>query len=223
MSRVTNDVSQVQFFVTQGVARLIGQGSLCQDSYFANSIGAAQEVCGPTWPQVVSAAGLVEYAARPPAGDALGTPVENPSRLNEAFEIVFGADAPDRIRSWGRLATDRWLRSRGGASAGLKLAIGRQRKLDLLLKNHVRVMDQVRGEHLHTHRQIDESQFWLVHYSNLFALGRRKREKACHLWTASLESLLRSAGLANDWLVSEIECGCVTGTFDCVFAIRSVK
>jgi len=58
---------------------------------------------------------------------------------------------------------------------------------------------------------------------NLFAFGRRKPDKACHFWTASLEAMLRWAGLANDWLVTELECGCVNGSFDCVFAIRSVR
>ena len=27
----------------------------------------------------------------------------------------------------------------------------------------------------------------------------------------------------NDWLVEEIECGCVTGTGDCVFALKSTR
>jgi hypothetical protein len=47
--------------------------------------------------------------------------------------------------------------------------------------------------------------------------------KSCHIWTASIETILRWAGLANDWYVEEVECGSVTGTFDCVFAIRSVE
>jgi len=57
----------------------------------------------------------------------------------------------------------------------------------------------------------------------LFALGRIKTVKSCHIWTASIETILRWAGLANDWYVEEVECGSVTGTFDCVFAIRSVE
>jgi hypothetical protein len=31
------------------------------------------------------------------------------------------------------------------------------------------------------------------------------------------------ACLANDWLVTELECGCLNGSFDGVFAIRSVR
>ena len=43
------------------------------------------------------------------------------------------------------------------------------------------------------------------------------------IWIATIEAILRWAGLANDWYVEEVECGCVSGTFDCVFAIRSVQ
>ena len=39
-------------------------------------------------------------------------------------------------------------------------------------------------------------------------------------WAAlSLPVWLRWAGLADDWLVAEVECGCVTGSYDCVFTI----
>ena len=37
----------------------------------------------------------------------------------------------------------------------------------------------------------------------------------------AFETILRWAGLANDWYVEEVECGSVTGTFDCAFAIRA--
>ena len=57
----------------------------------------------------------------------------------------------------------------------------------------------------------------------MFALGRIKTVKSCHIWTSTIETILRWAGLANDWYVEEVECGSVTGTFDCAFAIRSVE
>ena len=69
----------------------------------------------------------------------------------------------------------------------------------------------------------DEHQFWLVNFSNMFALGRIKTVKSCYVWTSQIETILRWAGLANDWLVDEVECGCVTGTGDCVFAIHTSK
>ena len=55
------------------------------------------------------------------------------------------------------------------------------------------------------------------------ALNHLRPEKACHFWIASHEAMLRWAGLANECLVDEIECGCVTGSGDCVFAVRSIK
>ncbi|HEY7201768.1 MAG TPA: hypothetical protein VIC57_16215, partial [Candidatus Dormibacteraeota bacterium] len=78
------------------------------------------------------------------------------------------------------------------------------------------------GEPLHAWKQIDKRQFWIVHYANLFALGRRKHAKSCHFWVAAFESALRWGGLANDWAVEETECGCATGTFCCVFTVDRV-
>jgi len=54
-------------------------------------------------------------------------------------------------------------------------------------------------------------------------LGRIKTGKSCHIWVTTIGTILRWAGLASDCYVEEVECGCVTGTFDCVFAIRSVE
>ena len=217
--------SAVAALELRGTPRLVARESLALDAYFANLVTAGRQVCGPRWAEVVGASGLQHYlTADPPPDDRRGIPIEDASHLNEAFEIVFGAETPDQVRQWGRVAADRWLKARGsGEQAAIKLALGRHRKLDLLLKSHVRTMDKVRGEHLHAFRQIDDRQVWLVHYLNLFAFGRRKPDKACHFWTASLEAMLRWAGLANDWLVTELECGCVNGSFDCVFAIRSVR
>ncbi len=148
------------------------------------------------------------------------------SRLNEAFESVYASDAPEKLRQWGRVAAERWLKERRASEIHqLRPGFlpGQQRKLAALLKAYAAWMDGVRGEPLQAWKQIDEHQFWLVHYSNLFALGREKSEKACHIWVSTLETLLRWAGLANSWVVDEVECGCVTHTYNCVFAIRSVK
>ncbi len=183
------------------------------DSFFADAVIVAREVCGERWPEVAAAAGLSELAAAdPPDGPQRKTPVEHPSRLVEGFDRVYGLHAPDRIREWGRRAADRWLLRRR-----------KQRRMAALLKAFTEWMDEVRGERAHIWRQMDPKQFWLVHYGNLFALGRRQPEKACFFWTATYETLLRWAGLANEWYVEEIECGSVTGSYDCVFAIRSVR
>lgn len=208
----------------QGIKRPDAKNGPCLNSHFATVLGAAREVTGASWPDVASAASMPKFINKqPPTDELLQTPAEAYSRLNEAFERVFGSTSTDKIRHWGSLSMDRYLRLHAHRleQQTIKLLPGQTRKLEAVLKSFTRSMDEVRGEHLHAWKQVDDEQFWLVHFSNLFALGRRKADKACHFWTASLDSVLRWAGLANDWEAGEIECGCVTGTFDCVFSLQA--
>ncbi|GAC1375653.1 MAG: hypothetical protein NVSMB4_03980 [Acidimicrobiales bacterium] len=219
--------SAVATLLQMGVPKLTTDAAFSLNSHFANSVRAAREVAGDDWGTVCSMAGLSQYVTADPTDDhEHGTPVECLSALNDAFEAVYGREAKDRLCRWGRVATDRSLRHMSHAGTqqrAFKMLPGAQRKLTALLGSFTRQMDEVRGAHTHTWKQIDEHQFWLVHFSNLYALGRVTDERACHVWSASFESMLRWGGLANRWLVDEIECGCVTGTWDCVFAIRSVE
>jgi serine/threonine protein kinase len=216
--------SAVKTLEMMGVRPSRARGRFILNSHVSNLIHVARDVTGDRWPEVAYTAGLVQYIEDdPPNDEQLATPVEYLSRLNEAFETVFGHEAEDMIRTWGRRATERWLaEGRHGMGGARRLVPGRQRKLAGVVKSYMEAMDNVRGEHTHAWLQVDEFQFWLVNFSNMFALGRIKAVKSCHIWTASIEAILRWAGLANDWYVEEVECGCVTGTFDCVFAIRSV-
>ena len=208
-----------------GVKPSRARGRFILNSHVSNLIHVARDVTADRWPEIAYAAGLVQYIEEdPPNDEQLATPVEYLSRLNEAFESVYGHDAEDVIRAWGRRATERWLADgRHGMGGPRRLVPGRQRRLAGVVKSFTEAMDQVRGEHTHSWLQVDAHQFWLVNFSNMFALGRIKPVKSCTIWTASIETILRWAGLANDWYVEEVECGCVTGTFDCVFAIRSVE
>ncbi|HEY8641181.1 MAG TPA: serine/threonine-protein kinase [Candidatus Dormibacteraeota bacterium] len=216
--------SAIAILEQQGVRRLRATRSVVQNSYWANSVHVAREVAGDAWAAVIEAAGLTAFAEQDgPADDGYQVPADALSRLNEAFEKVFGSQAPDRVRMWGRQSTERSLRLRKAGNAAFRLVPGRQRKTQILLKAFTESMDEVRGEHTHTWRQVDERQFWVVNFSNLYALGRRKPEKACWFWTSTLEAMLRWAGLANEWYVEEVECGMVTGAFDCVFALRSAR
>jgi len=211
----------------QGIRPLMAKERFALDVYSNSVIRIAREVAGTRWQDVLASAGLPEYLSiDPPLTEARTMPIEDLSRINEAFDILFGADAPDRTRQWGRRTTERILSLREGGETerrAFKLIPGHQRKLEILLKNYHKYLDEVRGEHLHSYKAIDKNQFWLVHFSNLYALGRHRPEKSCHFWVAAYEAMMRWAGLANDWLVSEIECGCVTGTWNCVFAIRSTR
>jgi serine/threonine protein kinase len=208
-----------------GVKPSRARGRFILNSHVSNLIHVARDVTADRWPEIAYSAGLVQYIEEdPPNDEQLATPVDYLSRLNEAFESVYGHEAEDAIRAWGRRATERWLADgRHGMGGARRLVPGRQRKLAGVVKSFSEAMDQVRGEHTHAWLQVDAHQFWLVNFSNMFALGRIKAVKSCYMWTASIETILRWAGLANDWYVEEVECGCVTGTFDCVFAIRSVE
>jgi serine/threonine protein kinase len=208
-----------------GVKPSRARGRFILNSHVANLVHVARDITADRWPEIAYSAGLAQYLEEdPPHDEQLATPVEYLSSLNEAFERVYGHEAEDAIRAWGRRATERWLADgRHGMGGARRLVPGRQRKLAGVVKSFTEAMDQVRGEHTHAWLQVDAHQFWLVNFSNMFALGRIKAVKSCVVWTASIETILRWAGLANDWYVEEVECGCVTGTFDCVFAIRSVE
>ncbi|HUY73079.1 MAG TPA: serine/threonine-protein kinase [Candidatus Dormibacteraeota bacterium] len=217
--------SAIRTLELMGVKPARARGRFILNSHVSNIVHVARDITGDRWPEVAYAAGLVQYVEQdPPYDDQLSSPVESLSRLNEAFETIYGPEAEDMIRAWGRRATERWLaEGRHGMGGPRRLVPGRQRKLAGVVKNFSEAMDNVRGEHTHAWLQVDEHQFWLVNFSNMFALGRIKTVKSCHIWTSTVETILRWAGLANDWYVEEVECGCVTGTFDCVFAIRSVE
>ncbi|HEY1456177.1 MAG TPA: serine/threonine-protein kinase [Candidatus Dormibacteraeota bacterium] len=217
--------SAIRTLELMGIKPARARGRFVLNSYVSNMVHVARDVSGDRWPEVAYAAGLVQYVEQdPPHDEQLSSPVESLSRLNEAFETIYGPEGEDMIRAWGRRATERWLsEGRHGLGSPRRLVPGRHRKLAGVVKNFAEAMDNVRGEHTHAWKQVDANQFWLVNFSNMFALGRIKTVKTCYVWTSSIETILRWAGLANDWYVEEVECGSVTGTFDCVFAIRSTE
>src|SRR5690349_16697391 len=215
--------STIRTLELMGVRPARARGRFILNSHFSNYVHVARAVAGDRWPEVAYAAGLVQYIEQDaPNDEQLSSPVEALSRLNEAFETIYGPESEDMVRAWGRRATERWLADgKHGLGSTRRFVPGRQRKLANVVKHYTEAMDNVRGEHTHAWLQVDEHQFWLVNFSNMFALGRIKTVKSCHVWTSTIETILRWAGLANDWYVEEVECGSVTGTFDCAFAIRA--
>jgi hypothetical protein len=209
-----------------GLPRLRPESTNCANWYFQSAVHSAREVAGPGWPSIANAAGLADFASTDPPGDDGRTErLAALAALTTVFEAVFDGQSIARLSDWGRRTTERALAARpssAGEQKALKLVPGR-RRLGLLLKGYVQSLDDMRGEPAHSWREVDSSRYWVVHYLNAFAAGRSRAEKACHFWIASYEAMLRWAGLANDWLVDEIECGCVTGTGDCVFAIKSTR
>lgn len=216
----------VSTFIQMGLPRLTATQRYSLNSHFSNVVHVARDVADRVWPQVVQSAQLPQYLNEdPPNNEERTTPIEYLSQLNYGFEQVFGNLAPVKIREWGRAATERSLRLRKSSAMEqrlIKLLPGKQRKITVLLNSFVKTMDEIRGEHLNIWKQIDNNQYWLIHYNNLYALGRRRKQNSCYVWTASFEAMLTWAGLWGDWSVEEIECGSVTGTYDCVFAIKAM-
>jgi serine/threonine-protein kinase len=201
-----------------GIARLRPQREEVLYPYFHNAVCAARHLSGDEWHRVAAAAGI-DPELTPPTRSLhqLTVPAGAFARLEEAIDEVFPEDAVEFKRHWGRIAMGSWI-----GVARHRHRRGRPRGMARLLEDLTAELDSIRGEKLHRFKQLDDDQFWVVHYGNLHATARRSRERSCHYWVSAIESLLRAAGLANDWVVDEIECGCVTGSGDCVFAIRSV-
>ena len=213
--------SAVSMLHKMGVASLDSHELPVLNSYFACLMRHAKSVAERRWPQVLEAARLQRYLNQDPPDDGERTATtEECSRLMDGFEAVFGADAPAHLRTLGRTVTDDWLRTTQPKPFRMMGKPESKVADALYVFNHS--MDRVRGEPLHAWKQIDKRQFWIVHYANLFALGRIKQAKSCHFWVAAFESALRWGGLANDWAVEETECGSVTGTFCCVFTVERV-
>jgi hypothetical protein len=197
-------------------------------SYFAVLMRCARETAGPRWPEVRAASGLVDGGdGEPPEDGALGVPLEDASRLAAAFDDVYGLEAPGAQRMWGRQTMEHWIRTRGPLRDDSQPRPRRlwprqspEQKVEEVLSGLARSLERVRGESLTTWKQVEHRQYWLVQYDNLMAVGRRRPARSCYFWTAAVEAALRSRGLANDWVVEEAECGCVTGSYNCVFTIQ---
>ena len=223
---ISNQSPTITTLEHMGLSRLTPTGTSCVDWYFQSAVHSAREVAGPAWPGIAHDSHLGAYiGAEPPGGDGRSNELAPLAAVTTAFESIFAGEALAKLREWGRRTTEGALAARSSSAneqRALKLLPGR-RRLGVLLKGYVESLDDMRGEPAHAWREVDPKRYWVVHYQNPYALGRRRAEKACHFWIASYEAMLRWGGLANDWLVDEIECGCVTGSGDCVFAIRSTR
>jgi serine/threonine-protein kinase len=226
----TPESSMVAVLRRMEVPVLRGQQDVILNSYFAELVRQARLACGGRWPEVAVASGLEAYLDADPPDDANRTaPIASMSRLMDAVDTVFGMGAVEVLRQWGRLTTDSWMRRTqrlqdGGAAYArpIRLWTSSGKKVEDVLRVFTGDLDRIRGERLTAWKKVDKRQFWVAQYDNLGAVGRRREGKSCHLWTAALEQALRWRGAANSWVVDEAECGCVTGTYDCVFTIQYV-
>lgn len=188
------------------------------DTFFATCIRAGRQVAGQAWPQIAELAGLHQFIAADPVAQGRHEPeLLSLSRLAEAFDAVNGRDASRRLTDWGALAGGMWLRSIqpkppwiAGPPTG---------RLVDMLSVFIQSLNRVRGDDLHVWTQVNRQLFRVVHHQNMTAVGRRRAAEACHFWRGAYQAALGWAGLTDLWLVSEVECGCVTGTGDCMFTI----
>jgi hypothetical protein len=198
-----------------GLPQLIGRRAYVRNSYFALLVHSARELSGPRWPDVVQAAAMPEYLNRDPAATAdHGTPLSQVNALVEAIEALFSA--PHAMHEWAAAVDGVWQ-----PAAVRRRVIGGRRQLGEVLGEFAEALDDIRGEHLHVVRQVDASQVWVIHYSNLFAKRATRPVASCQFLVGAYEAMLRRHGLLNSWRVTELECGAMTGTGDCVFALRS--
>ena len=102
--------SAIRTLQMMGVKPARARGRFILNSHVANLIHVARDVTGVRWPEIAYTAGLAQYVDQdPPNDEQLAMPVEYLGRLNEAFETIYGAEAEDMLRAWGRRATERWL------------------------------------------------------------------------------------------------------------------
>jgi hypothetical protein len=224
--------SMVAVLKRMGVPVFRGRHDVMLNAYFAALVHHAREACRERWPEVAAAAGLQAYLVDQPPDDvnSRSAPVIAASQLADAIEAVFGPGAPEVLRLWGRQTTDFWIRKMQQIQEGevtymkpFRLRSTAQQKVEDALYVFTRNLDRIRGERLTTWKKVEKRQFWVVHYDNLTAVGGRRPARACNFSTAALQQALRWGGCANDWFVEEAECGCVTGTYDCVFTIQRVQ
>jgi hypothetical protein len=226
----TPETSMVAVLKRMEVPVLRAHHDVILNTYFAELVRGARRASDEHWPEVAAAAGLHDYVDADPRDDSgRSAPVAAVSSLAEAFDTVFGMSTVEVLRLWGRLTTESWMSrtqhlpdGEAGFARPLRLWASGERKVEDVVKVFTRGLDRVRGERLTGWKKVDRHQFWVVLYDNLGAVGRRRAGKSCHHWTAAIEQALRWGHAANSWVVDEAECGCVTGTYDCVFTIHYV-
>jgi predicted hydrocarbon binding protein len=188
------------------------------DSYLATCVRAGREVTGRYWSDILAHAGLREYVVHDPVEQRKYVPeLLTLSLITEGFDNVLGEDAPRFLQDWGGLVNQHWLQSiqqkppwMAGPPTG---------RLVDMLSVFIEALNRVRGEEFHAWKQVGMRLFRVVHECNMTAVGRRREAEACHFWIGAYDAALEWAGLGRNWSVSEVECGCVTGTYNCVFTI----
>lgn len=216
-----------EMLAERGLPLLEPAGHEILDAHFSNAFHAATHVAGERWTDLVATSGLPYLLSDPADGEGFTIPLHELAQLNEAIEVTFGSQGAEQQRRWGnvtmQLEIERTPLLRGQRRRLRLMPPGHQRRVRSLLAAYCRRQDAVRAEHCAAWSQLADGEFWVALYGNPYVFGKVKPQPSCHAVVGQLETLLRWIGLANRWIVQEIECGCVTGGRDCVFAVRATE
>jgi hypothetical protein len=212
-----------------GVEPRISQRMSLRNSHFRHMLKAAYDLMdADQWETLMVDVGLAQYrrvSAWPAYDDTYAIPAEYLSCLNQAVTFSHPKDPLAQLRRWGAKASQVFLEEKAPSllkQQMLKLATPQQ-ALAAMLKMFTREMNEIRGEALHEWRPLTDGNFWLIHYSNLYAYGRAalpQPQPMCHAWIACLEVILSKAQLDHIWEVIELECSCQTQSGHCLFGFR---
>ncbi len=213
-----------------GLPPRVSQQLRSRNGHFRQILKVARGLIGETkWENIISDVGLAHYRQEtdwPDDSDDRSIPAEYLSCLNQAVAFSQPDDPTSRLRLWGDYATALSLQKRKPSvltQQALKL-LSTERVMSATLNAFVKEINEIRGEELHFWRQHHDGNYWLIHYSNLYAYGRiAASQPECHVWQASIECTLRFVGLESSWEVTEAECSCQTLTGHCLFTIQSRK
>ena len=214
-----------------GIQPRVARKLLSRNSHFRQMLQAAYDLMSiEQWEMLISDVGLAQYRRQtdwPPIDDAYAIPAEYLSCLNQAVAFSQPEHPIEQLRRWGNNATQ--------VSLEENVPIPRMRRMfnfaspaqmiRSTLKAYTQEMDAIRGEPLHDWIALPNGNYWLVHYSNLYAYGRVARQQSqpmCHAWLASIEATLRMVHLDTTWKVVELECSCQTHTGHCLFGFQQV-
>ncbi len=214
-----------------GVQPRVAQLLRSRSSHFRQVLQAAHNLMPiEQWETLIGDVGLAQYRRQtdwPSMDDAYAIPVEYYSCLNQAVAFSRPENPIEQLRRWGTEATSASLEKNAPTTlmqSVLKLATPSQ-VIRGVLKAYTREMDEIRGEPLHEWIPLPNGNYWLVHFSNLYAYGRAGRLRSrpmCHVWLASIEATLRKFHLDTAWKAYELECSCQTQTGHCLFGLQQL-
>ncbi len=215
-----------------GIQPRVAQRLLLRNSHFRQMLQSAYDLMSiEQWEMLISDVGLAQYRRQtdwPPIDDTYAIPAEYLSCLNQAVAFSQPEHPIEQLRRWGNNATQVSLLEVDAPSPRIRRIFNFASPVQMIrstLKAYTREIDEIRGEPLHDWIALPNGNYWLVHYSNLYAYGRvahQQSQPMCHVWLASIEAILRRFQLDTAWKVVELECSCQTQTGHCLFGFQQV-